>query len=125
MSTLICIVCPNGCRLQINTTGEDIEVLGAKCKKGIEYAIAEMTAPKRSVTSTVRTVFPHAPILPVRTDDDIPKDKIFDLMDLLRSFILKDKVKRGQTIIENIFDTGVNIIATSDMLYKEDYNNEE
>lgn len=120
MINLVCIVCPNGCRLEISGEGENIEVKGAKCPKGKTYAITELTEPKRSVTSTVRTVFKEVPVLPVRTNGDIPKDKIFDLMDILNSFVLDKRVKRGETIIPNVFNTGVDIIATSGMLYKED-----
>lgn len=79
----------------------------------------EITAPKRSVTTTVKTVFSETPLLPVRTDGEIPKDKIFDLMQKLREFTLNKRVKRGENIIEDIFGTGINIIATSDMLNKE------
>lgn len=117
---LVCIVCPNGCRLTVTIDGEDITVTGQKCPKGKTYAIAEMTEPKRSVTTTVRTVFEEAPVLPVRTNGEIPKDKIFDLMKLLDGFILNKRIKRGEAILRNVFDSGVDVIATSGMLMKEE-----
>ena len=30
MKELVCIVCPNGCRLQVSQKGEEFEVMGAK-----------------------------------------------------------------------------------------------
>ena len=38
----------------------------AKCPKGKEYAINEMTDPRRSIATTVRTIFKECPVLPVR-----------------------------------------------------------
>ena len=47
MKNLVCIVCPNGCRLTV-TEGENIEVSGAKCPRGKAYAVSEMTNPTTS-----------------------------------------------------------------------------
>lgn len=33
MSTIICIVCPNGCRLQVSGEGENLKVMGQSVKK--------------------------------------------------------------------------------------------
>lgn len=120
MINLVCIVCPNGCRLQVTGQGKDIEVTGAKCSKGKAYAITEMTQPKRSVTTTIKTVFNQARVLPVRTNAEIPKEKIFELMKMLNEFTLTKRIKRGETIISNVFNTGVDVIATSGILYKEE-----
>lgn len=113
---MVCIVCPNGCRMEIIGEGENITVEGAKCPKGKVYAITEMTAPKRSVTTTVKTIFEEARVLPVRTSGDIPKERIFDLMHLINGIVLDKRVNRGDVILSNVFDTGIDIIATSGML---------
>lgn len=118
MKTMVCIVCPNGCRMEINGEGENITVEGAKCAKGKTYAITEMTAPKRSVTTTVKTIFDEARVLPVRTNGDIPKEKIFDLMKLINTFVLDKRVDRGDVILSDVLGTGIDIIATSGMLKK-------
>ncbi|MFW5780508.1 MAG: DUF1667 domain-containing protein [Bacillota bacterium] len=118
MKEIICIVCPNGCRMQISKEGKDIEVKGAKCPKGKEYAIAEMTDPRRSIASTVKTIFEDGRVLPVRTDGEVPKDKIFELMKMINKVVIKKRIKRGDIILQNVFDTGVNVIATSSMLQK-------
>jgi len=52
---LVCIVCPNGCVLQAENTPDGVQVTGNKCKRGIAFAIEELTAPKRSLTTTVAT----------------------------------------------------------------------
>ena len=82
-----------------------------------KFAAEELTCPKRTVCTTVATVFDDYPVLPVRTETEIPKDKIPALMELVNNFTLKKRVARGEVVIENVLDTGVNLISTSNMLY--------
>lgn len=109
MNSFVCIVCPRGCHIEEN----DGKITGAFCKRGEQFVKEEMTAPKRSVTTTVATAFKSMPVLPVRTDGEVPKDKIFDVMKCVDKIIVSDKVKMGDVIAENIADTSVNIIACS------------
>lgn len=39
---MTCIVCPNGCRLQVMEKDGKIEVTGATCKKGVAFAENEL-----------------------------------------------------------------------------------
>ena len=83
---LICIGCPMGCQLTAEVeNGVVTSVSGNTCPRGREFAVSEMTAPKRTICSTVRTAFADAPVLPVRVSADIPKDRIFDVMDAIRT----------------------------------------
>ncbi len=115
MRELTCIVCPNGCLLKIDTSGGEITVTGAKCKKGNQFAIEELTAPKRTVCTTMKTVFKELPVVPVRTASEIGKEKIFEMMKIVNSITIDKKLKRGEAVIKNILDSGVDIIVTSDM----------
>ena len=85
MKELTCIGCPRGCTLKIERDGDGWSVTGNTCPRGREFAVSEMTAPRRTICSTVRTAFPDAPVLPVRVSADIPKDRIFDVMDALKT----------------------------------------
>jgi CxxC motif-containing protein len=113
---LICVVCPNGCRLHTVITGDEINVTGNKCNRGIDFAIAEITNPTRTVTTTVRTVFSGAPVLPVRTAGEIPKGKIPELIRLLGDITLTKPVGIGGIVAENVLGLGVNVVATSNLL---------
>lgn len=115
MRTLTCIVCPNGCSIKINNVDGEWQVEGNLCKRGREFAIGEMTNPKRTVCSTVRTVYEGMRRLPVRTDGEVPLGSIFNVMGCINSVTLDHKVNSGDVIIENVCGTGVNIISTSDM----------
>lgn len=115
MIELTCIVCPNGCHLEVDNSGATLKVSGAKCKKGNQFAEEELTAPKRTVCTTVKTIFSELPVVPVRTASEIPKELIMDMMKVVNSVTLDKKLKRGEAVIKNIFNTGVDIITTSDM----------
>ncbi len=106
---LICIMCPVGCHLQID---EMLNVTGNKCKRGILYASDEIKAPKRLLTTTVKTVSKVDPRLPVKSEKPIPKDLIFEAMENLNRIIIKKNVKIGDVIIKDICHSHINIIAT-------------
>lgn len=110
---LTCISCPLGCALkvEINDAGDVVSVSGNTCKRGEEYGRKEVTAPVRAVTSTVKVIGGAAPVVPVRTENNIPKKKIFDCMDVIRAAQVEAPVAIGDVIIANVADTGVNIIA--------------
>ena len=114
---LICIGCPMGCPLTVTLDGGAVvTVQGNTCPRGREFAISEMTAPKRTICSTVRTAFPDAPVLPVRVSADIPKDRIFDVMDAIRAVTVTERIGRGDVVIPNVLGLGVDVIATSSLL---------
>lgn len=112
---MVCIVCPNGCRLQVEQSGGEITVSGAKCKRGESFVRAELTCPTRSVTSSVKTTVSDYPVVSVRTDGEIPKDKIFELIDVLSKFTLDKRVPIGTILIKGVCGTDVNIITTTEM----------
>ena len=109
---MVCIVCPNGCRLSVAQTGEAITVTGNLCPRGEEFAKAELTHPTRSLTTTVRTISAEMPVLPVRTDGEIPKELIPAAMRALNRVMVESALCCGDTVVENLLDTGVRIIAT-------------
>jgi len=67
----------------------------------------------RSVCSTVATSLKDYPVLPVRTDGEIPKAKIADLMKEINAIVVDKKVKRGDVVAQNVVGTDVNLIATA------------
>ncbi len=106
---LICIVCPKGCQLKVETDGT---VTGHSCPRGEEYGKLEMTAPTRTVTSTVRINGASVPRCPVKTDKAVPKNKIFDVMRCLDEITLQAPVALGSVVIENVCGLGANIVTT-------------
>ena len=118
MKEFNCIVCPRGCLLHVEECDGEFTVTGNTCPRGAAFAVSEMTEPKRTICSTVKTAFPEAPVLPVRVSEAIPKDRIFDVMREINAVTVRERVGRGDVIIENVLGLGVNVISTSSMLKK-------
>lgn len=113
---LTCTSCPLGCPLRVETDDEGrvLSVTGNTCRRGEEYGRKEVTAPTRTVTSTVRLTGGGTPVVSVRTREDIPKGKIFDVMAAIRSASVAAPVHIGDVVIPNIAGTGVDLIATAE-----------
>lgn len=116
MKELVCIVCPNSCTLHIEDEGKNIKVSGQKCKKGLAFAQNEITNPTRSISSTVATSFKDVPVLPVKVSCEIPKSKIFEVMQAINRVMVHERIGTGDVIIANVCDTGADIVATSNIL---------
>ena len=110
---LICIGCPLGCNLTVEMDGGQVlSVNGNTCKRGDDYARKELTDPRRIVTSTVPVAGGNLPVVSVKTASDIPKGKIRECLWVLKGVTLTAPVQIGDVIVENVADTGVDVIAT-------------
>lgn len=120
LKTITCIRCPLGCTVTVTQSAEqdasELIITGNKCLRGKKYAAEEMTAPKRTITSTVKISASAYPVVPIKTSKPIPKEKIFTIMQILAKFSAVAPVYIGDVIIHNIADTEVNIIATKTVL---------
>ena len=117
---MICIGCPMGCYLTVDYVEKTVRsVSGNRCKVGLEYAEKEISNPERTLTTTVRVKGGHLPLVSVRTTKPLPKNRIFDTMNLLAKVEIEAPIKIGEPIVQNIFDTGVNIVATKNILKNE------
>ena len=113
MKELICIICPRGCHLVVD---ENLNVTGNTCPRGPIYAKNELTHPTRTLTSTVRVVSKTEVMLPVKTDNPLPKEKIFEAMEEINKTVVHAPIRIGDIVIKNILGLDVNIVATKDIL---------
>lgn len=110
---LTCINCPMGCPLTVEMEGEEvIRVSGNTCRRGEIYARKEVTNPTRIVTSTVRVNNGTCPVVSVKTEEDIPKDKIFACVRALKDVQAEAPVHIGDLVAADIAGTGVDVVAT-------------
>ena len=107
-----CIVCPVSCTLKVSKEGEEIIVKGNNCKRGKAFGENEYKAPKRMLTTTVKVVESYHKALPVISSEEIPKEKILECVEQLYKITVKAPIKKGQIIIKNILDTGVDVVAS-------------
>ena len=112
---IICVACPMGCGITVELSdgGDIISVTGNTCKRGDAYARTECTHPVRSLATTVKVRGGVHNVVPCKSAGAIPKEKIFDCMKKISEVEIKAPVTLGDVLVENILDTGIDIIATN------------
>lgn len=112
MKEFVCIVCPRGCHLTID---DNLNVTGNFCIRGKQYAINELTNPVRTITSTMRVSNRHDCVVPVKTVPEIPKGKIFEVMNEINSHFLTAPLKIGDIAIKNVCGLESDIIVCNNV----------
>ena len=108
---LTCIVCPMGCRLEVTLdNGKVTQVTGNTCPRGKKYAETELTAPMRTLTSTVKINGRYEKLLPVKTTP-MPKGNMEKAMKLINEITVSAPIKRGTVIAHDFTAPGVELIA--------------
>ena len=124
MRNLTCIVCPLGCTLAVeegslqSSGNAALVITGNRCRRGIDYAKEEISAPKRIVTATCGVCGENPSIkrIPVKTSAPCPKEKIPELLRDIYSTKIKLPVSRADVIIAGWKGTEINISATRTVL---------
>ena len=102
---MICIICPLGCSLTVYAQRVVQSIQGNQCNLGWGYAEKEIFNPERTLTTTVR----------VKSNKPIPKERLFDAMNLLAKIEVEAPIKIKDKIVENLFDTGADVVATKNI----------
>ena len=108
----ICIVCPNGCELQVELKDGEIEVEGALCKRGRDYIEQELINPVRTIASSVLVENGEYPLASVRLSKPVPKNLIFDVMKEIDNIKVEAPLLVGQVVIEKVCGCDSNVIIT-------------
>ena len=118
--SLICICCPLGCPLEVTLEeGKDPVVRGHTCPKGHEYGKTEVTAPTRTLTTTLPAPGGDPAMVPVKTAAPIPKKAIRPAMEALKGVTLTPPIALGQVVVRDLAGTGVDLVATREIPVKE------
>lgn len=117
-----CTTCPSECLLTVEVErGDDDAVVevrsvtGNNCPRGDKFAHQELTCPMRVLTTTVAVSSGDEALLPVRTADAIPLELHAQAMALIRGLVVKAPIHMGDTILPNLLDTNINLIASMDI----------
>lgn len=116
--SIICIVCPVGCELEVVRDKEQsriIDIKGLRCPKGKEYACREVTDPRRVLMAVVKVRDGHLPVVSVKTAEPIPKNRLFDAVKRISRIEVEAPIKLGDIIVDDILGTGVPLIATNNV----------
>ena len=103
---MTCIICPRGCQLTV-TLEDEPKVSGNSCPRGEEYAIAEITHPMRTLTTTIRVKLEDGTIgrVSVKSKGEIPKEEIFTLAEKIHHTIIESPVHVGDEVLPGVIAT--------------------
>jgi len=114
-----CIICPTGCLVHVENIDGELIIEGHSCKRGEEYAREEFVAPKRILTTTMQVESGFLPLIPVRSEKPIPKDKLEEILKEIAKVKTKAPIKMGDVLIQNVLGLDINIIASRDLIVKQ------
>lgn len=112
---LVCTICPRGCELSWRRENDKIELQGHSCPRGRDYGLEELTAPGRTLTTTVKVEGGLHPLVPVRSNKAIPKQKLKHAMRDLARLTLTAPLNAGSTVLANWQGQEVDFITTRSM----------
>jgi CxxC motif-containing protein len=113
---LICIVCPNGCQLEVaykkTPKIKVISVSNHLCDKGEAWAVSELENPVRHISSSILVANGNFKLVSVRTDTPIPLQAIHKVMNAIKKKRVKAPITVNQVLMKNPANVATNIIAT-------------
>lgn len=109
MKELICIVCPRGCRMRADAA---MHITGNACPRGEKYARTELTAPVRTLTSTIKIAGADLDRCPVKTDRPIPKHLLFEAMRQVNAIEAAAPLPAGSVVLSRLCGTEANVVTT-------------
>lgn len=112
MKEFTCIICPRGCQLKID---DNMNVTGNTCPRGKEYAISEVTDPRRTITTTIRVKNREDTLVSVKTSAPVPKGMIFKVMEEIDALSIDAPCKIGQIAKTNILGLNIDILVTKNI----------
>ena len=115
----VCTLCPVHCTLSIEQSASDGQIkniYGIRCSRGYEYINQSYKEQQCMLPTSVRVHSDVQNRLPVNSDAPLPKTAVSEAMMIIRTVEVMPPVNAGEIIIENILNTGVNIISTKSVL---------
>ena len=75
-----------------------------------------MTSPERTLTSSVRVTNRENCVVSIKTSKPIPKDKVFEMMDVVNSLHAEAPVHVGDVLLHNPLGIDTDIVITKNIL---------
>ncbi len=111
-----CIICPTGCEITAEIRdGKILSIEGAACKRGREYVNQELTDPHRNIASSILLEGGELPLVSVRLSKPIPKERISDVMEVIKKTRLTAPVSVGQVVVTNVLGLDSDVIVTKNV----------
>lgn len=115
---LICIICPNSCRIKITYNGRKVKnIIGAQCSKGKEFVINEIRNPMRFFTGSISCKNGDYQLVSVKTNKAVPKEIMEKIAANIKEIEVEAPVEIGQVIWPSITNNHVDLVATRKVKY--------
>ena len=113
----VCVLCPNGCLIEAELTGEHPPKLkslsGNRCENGADWVRQEIENPMRTIATSLSVRGGDFGSVSLRTTRPVPREKIFEVMKEIRALSTLDAPLRiGQVILNNPAGTDTEVIVT-------------
>jgi CxxC motif-containing protein len=112
----VCVVCPNGCAIDAKFVKGPppvlISSLGEGCPRGNMWIRREIESPRRTVTTSVPVKGGDYICASVRTEDPVPLERVWDVIEALRDVELDAPVSIGQIVMTGPAGVSTTVIAT-------------
>ncbi len=116
LRTVTCIECPTGCTVNVTVKdGKAVLLESYGCRRGHDYALAEVEHPERILTTTVPSRNLAVRMVPVRTARPIPKALRDDALREIKKVRVSQPTNVGDIVLSDILGSGVDVIATRDV----------
>lgn len=115
---ITCNICPIKCKISVsvNENGEIKRTAGYGCTRGKNYATEQVPSPRAVFTGEVAvTVGDSVVMLPTTTTRPIPRDAFGYASDILTKISPLPPIKKGESIVIDFMERGVNLIALEDI----------
>lgn len=112
LRTFTCIMCPQGCEITAEGNGSSYTITGNNCKRGREYVEQELINPLRNIATSILIKNGELPLASVRLTAPIPKEKIFEAMEVIRQIKRTAPVYEGEIAVKNILGLDSDVIIT-------------
>lgn len=109
---LTCLLCPEGCELEVRREGGGASVEGQRCDRGLGFAEEEVLRPLRNIAASVPVRGTRETMVSVRLSRRIPREMIFPVLAEISRLRPEAPVRRGQVLIADVAGTGADVLAT-------------
>jgi CxxC motif-containing protein len=82
------------------------------CRLANDFIESEVFDPKRMLTTSMPVDHGNWPLVSVKSDPPLPKAMMLEVMDEIIGKRVPAPIQIGDVLVENVRDTGCNIIAT-------------
>lgn len=112
LERLTCLLCPEGCEIEVRRRGNEAAVEGHRCDQGLVFAEEEVLHPLRNVATSVPVRGSRATMVSVRLSARIPREMIFPVLAEISKLRPEAPVRRGQVLLADVLRTGADVVAT-------------